>query len=170
MNFSGKRHAARELALKMLYQVDIGQTPVEEVLAEFEPDEEIGETPEGAISFAHSLVEGTARNIKTIDRLLASQAEEWAFERLASVDRNVLRMAIFEMLLDKRTPEEIVINEAVELAKAYGSEESGKFVNGILGALSRQRAAGALKIEAPEEEAEAGKKRKRKPLRMGPES
>jgi N utilization substance protein B len=147
MPVAGRRHAARELALKMLFQVDIGRTPVADVLAHFVPDEEIGEPPAESIAYAHALVRGTAQNLGTIDGLLSGLAEEWTFDRLASVDRNVLRLAVFELLHGENTPEEVVINEAVELAKEYSTDESGKFVNGILGNLSRQRAAGTLTIE-----------------------
>ena len=166
-----KRHAGRELALKMLYQHDQGPTPIAEVLDEFDPDEEIGLPPAESIPFAHNLVRGTVANLKQIDRLLAEHAEEWAFDRLASVDRNVLRLAVYEMLFGGETPEEIVINEAVDLAKEYGAEESGRFVNGILGNLSRERAAGTLRLEEPLSPEAAGEapKRKRRPLRMEPE-
>jgi N utilization substance protein B len=190
----GVRHAGRELALKMLFQVDLGRIPVAEVLDEFELDEEIGEPPAKSIVFAHALVRGTAQHLKEIDPLLSAHTEEWEFERLASVDRNILRMAVYEMLYDESVPEEIVINEAVELAKEYSTEESGKFVNGVLGNLSRQRAAGTLVLHVPEEEkrqlpvipetetfeyglaepdADASPsptKRKRQPLEMTPES
>jgi N utilization substance protein B len=148
----GVRHAGRELALKMLFQVDLGRIPVSEVLDEFELDEEIGEPPAASIVFAHALVRGTAKHLHEIDPLLAAHTDEWEFERLATADRNILRIAVYEMLYDESVPEEIVINEAVELAKEYSTEESGKFVNGILGNLSRQRAAGTLVLYVPDEE------------------
>ncbi|MBW3622761.1 MAG: transcription antitermination factor NusB [Armatimonadetes bacterium] len=147
-----KRHAARELALKMLFQVDIGRVPVADVLAHFAPDEEIGEPPAESIAYAHDLVRGTAQHLKEIDRLLSSLTEEWTFDRLANVDRNILRMAVYELLYESGVPEEVAINEAVELAKAYSTEESGKFVNGILGNLSRRRAVDTAGI-APEQAA-----------------
>ena len=147
MAVGGRRRAARELALKMLFQVDIGRTPVADVLAHFDPDEEIGEPPAESIPYAHALVRGTAQHLREIDALLESLTEEWAYDRLAGVDRNLLRLAVYEMLHESGVPEEAVINEAVELAKQYSTEESGKFVNGILGNLSRQRAAGTLTLE-----------------------
>lgn len=152
MRVGGPRHAARELALKMLFQVDIGRVPVADVLANFAPDEEIGEPPAESIVFAHNLVRGTAQNLREIDRILSSLTEEWTYDRLASVDRNILRLAVYELLHSENVPEEVVINEAVELAKEYSTEESGKFVNGILGNLSRQRAAGTLPAELKDEE------------------
>ena len=179
----GPRHQARELALKMLFQVDVGRIPLATVLDEFEPDEEIGETPPAAIANAHSLVRGTARNLRQIDAAFSGLTEEWAFDRLANVDRNILRLAIYEAFLLNETPEEIVIDEAVELAKEYSTADSSRFINGILGTLSRQREAGTLSI-GPETEpaaanpsppsndaegSEAPKKRRRQPLRMGPE-
>lgn len=172
MAVGGKRHAARELALKMLFQVELGRIPVAEVLHEFAPDEEIGEPPAESIAFAHDLVRGTAQNLPRIDWILAAHTEEWAYDRLAATDRAILRLAVYEMLFDNTTPEEIVINEAVELAKEYSTEESGKFVNGILGKLSRERAAGTLQLEEPaaeeqEEPPAKSGKRKRQPLRMG---
>ena len=190
----GRRHAARELALKMLFQVDIGRVPVAEVLAHFEPDEEIGEPPAESVAYAHALVRGTAQNLKQIDGMLSSLTEEWSFDRLASVDRNILRLSVYELFHETNVPEEVVINEAVELAKAYSTDESGKFVNGILGNLSRQRTAGTLKIEpelqeggtlpeidetvlepetSTEEELDAltpAPRRRRQPLSMGTDS
>jgi N utilization substance protein B len=178
----------------MLFQVDLGQIPVQEVLDEIELDEEIGEPPALSIAFAHALVRGTAQRLREIDPLLAAHTQEWEFERLASVDRNILRIAVYEMLFDDAVPEEIVINEAVELAKEYSAEESGKFVNGVLGNLSRQRAAGTLVLHVPEEDkgqlppvpetetfeyglgeptgdaVPASSKRKRQALRMTPEN
>ena len=189
MRAGGPRHAARELALKMLFQVDIGRVPVADVLAHFAPDEEIGEPPAESIAYAHALVRGTAQHLKEIDRILASLTEEWAFDRLASVDRNILRLSVYELFHEENVPEEVVINEAVELAKEYSTDESGKFVNGILGNLSRQRTAGTLQIEpalqqseplplieefapeppAPAPEATPAPRRKRQPIRMSTE-
>ncbi len=150
-----QRHAARELALKLLFQVDLGRVPVSETLEEFELDEEIGEASPQAVAYAHTLVRGTAQHLREIDRMLEAFAEDWAFDRLANVDRNVLRLASWEMLFEEGVPEQVAINEAVELAKEYSTEDSGRFVNGILGNVSRQRAAGVLRVEIvdPEEDA-----------------
>lgn len=147
MAVKGYRRAARELALKMMFQVDVGRVKVADVLAHFDPDEEIGEAPAESIVYAHALVRGTAEHLKVIDRLLETLTEEWTYERFANVDRAILRLAVYELFHEQNVPEEVVINEAVELAKEYSTEESSKFVNGILGNLSRQRAAGTLQVD-----------------------
>jgi N utilization substance protein B len=133
----GKRRAARELALKLLFQVDVGRTPLAEVLSHYRTD--YPDASPATMEYAERLAKGTARHLSEIDRILTDMAEDWSLDRLASVDRNILRMSTYEMLYEPDMPASIAINEAVELAKKYSTEESGKFVNGILGNLARQR-------------------------------
>lgn len=124
------RRQARETALKSLFQVDIGKVPVEDafdtVINEFEVEE-------GAKQFARELVFGTINHLKPIDEIIRQVAVDWNLERMANVDRNILRLALFEIYYLPEVPNAVAVNEAVEMAKLYSTEESGKFVNGILG-------------------------------------
>lgn len=125
----GTRRMARELALRVLYQVDIAQIPLDECFAfavEHMPIDEPGQR------FAYALASGTLRNLKEIDSIIARFAIGWPLERQPAPDRNVLRLAIYELIHHPETPPGVVISEAVELAKKYNSDESGKFVNGVL--------------------------------------
>jgi len=126
------RHQAREAALGVLFQVDLGKSDIEDAL---DPVRAQG-WPRDDWTLIESLVRGTRRHVADIDALIRSVAEHWTLERMATVDRNVLRMAIFE-LQHADTPVGVVINEAVELAKQYSTEESGRFVNGMLGKIVR---------------------------------
>lgn len=121
---------ARTRALQALFAVDLGgmnpDSAVENLV-----DGEKRLTP-GDISFLRSLVLGTASSLECIDVLIKENAVGWRLERMAVVDRNILRMALYEMLNYNDTPVNVIINEAVELAKKFGEEESGKFVNGVL--------------------------------------
>lgn len=128
------RRQGRELAMKVLYQRDVGQADPEEALAylcaEEAADQEVA-------AFAAELVQGVLRQLPNIDRRIAAYARDWRLERLASVDRNILRLATYEVLYRPDVPASVAINEAVELAKAYGGEDSAKFINGVLGQLVR---------------------------------
>jgi N utilization substance protein B len=129
----GKRRAARELALKMLFEVDVGKTPVEDVLAALPAEKYGAET----VAFARQLLEGAVAEREHIDALLRQYAEGWSLGRMANVDRNILRLASYEILYLPDIPASVTIDEAVELAKKFSTAESGKFVNGILGHLVR---------------------------------
>lgn len=128
------RRLAREVALRVLFQVDVGkahwQAALERSLKEVQlsaPQQE----------FARQLVSGVVAHQQEIDRVLGRFAIDWTLERMANVDRNVMRIAVFEILYLRDIPPGVSINEAVELAKKYGDEDSGKFVNGILGNVVR---------------------------------
>lgn len=119
----------------MLFQVDVGKLPIEEVVEiTFDEVSTDGETKR----YAESLVRGVLQYQNELDAQLSSAATQWSLERFANVDRNVLRLALYELLYVPETPVGVVINEAVEIAKKYSTAESGKFVNGILGTLSRK--------------------------------
>jgi transcription antitermination protein NusB len=126
------RRRARGIALEALYEVDCVGHPAAEVLAERLLDETV--TPATA-AFAGQLVHGVLKYQVLMDRLIASYAPEWPVEQMALIDRNVLRMAIYELAVDSGTPIRVAINEAVELAKLYGSDSSARFINGVLGTL-----------------------------------
>lgn len=125
----GLRHLGRELALKALYQIDIsGDTSNEELsrfFAGFPADER-------ARRFAVELVEGVRRERATLDKYLADVLQHWTIGRLSRIDHNILRLALYELIWLKDIPARVTIDEAIELAKRYGDQESGRFVNGVL--------------------------------------
>ena len=127
------RHRARTLALQALYEADqSGHDPVISLERLIE-DEQAGAEAAG---FARTLVAGIKGGRSGIDDCIRRSAPQWPVEQLAVVDRNILRIAIYEMLVGKETPMRVAVNEAVELAKAFGGDASPRFVNGVLGAIS----------------------------------
>jgi N utilization substance protein B len=132
----GKRRKAREVALQFLYQLDQtgagDPTPFEEDFWRRHPvDEE-------ARAFAASLVRGAKTQQVKIDAIIAECAEHWDLERMAVVDRNILRMAVFELLYEPTVPGKVAINEAIEIAKKFGTAESSRFINGVLDRIHRE--------------------------------
>jgi N utilization substance protein B len=123
------RTRAREYALQLLYQVDVGQGEWQPAIEEFLVQATV---PEDVKAFAKALVAGTLTRVEEIDKLIASHADNWQLNRMAVVDRNILRLGTYELLYAEDVPPKVSLNEAVELAKRFGDEESGKFVNGIL--------------------------------------
>ena len=136
-----KRTKARECALQILYQIDIRKDPPEELISEFwETEEAESEVKD----FAEALVKGTVTNTKKIDEVISKYASNWKLNRMAIIDRNVLRMATYELLFCEDIPPKVSINEAVDLAKKFGDMESGKFVNGILDKINKVAINGIL--------------------------
>lgn len=133
------RHRARQAAVQMLYQCEVGQHDIEEVVRTFWSANLPGSegAPEPVRTFAEQLVRLTTANLGKIDPLIVETAEHWRLSRMAALDRIILRLAIGEFL-DGSTPRNVVINEALELAKTFSGEESVKFVNGILDAVKRK--------------------------------
>ncbi len=127
----GARSRARERALQALYQVDLAKAEPMDALANAWKAED-GPADGEAQSFAEQLVQGVCAHLAEIDQKIEATSHHWRVERMAKVDRNVLRLAVFELTYMTATPRKVVLNEAVELAKTFGSEESGSFVNGIL--------------------------------------
>lgn len=133
-----KRTRAREFALQVLYQVDITKSDVKLCLDDFWKSREIN--TEGSIrEFTESLVFGFISHKGEIDALISEAAENWQLNRMAVVDRNILRMAAYELLYREDIPPKVSINEAIEIAKKYGNENSGKFVNGILDKINKTK-------------------------------
>lgn len=130
-----QRHLGRELALLWLFQIDVGKTPVDEALSTI-PDELQGLEEEG-IAFGCLLARGVREDRRRLDALINQYAHGWAVPRLGGIERNILRLAIHEILSLPDIPTSVSIDEAVELSKTYGAEESSKFVNGVLGAFVR---------------------------------
>ncbi len=130
---AGARRKARTLALQALYEIDTVGHEAEGVVTRLLAKARLSK--ENA-AFTGELVSGVVQNKERIDRNIRSFAPAWPIEQIPAVDRNILRLAIFEILLDNKVPVKVAINEAVELAKTFGSENSSKFVNGVLGSVS----------------------------------
>ena len=131
----GPRRRARIAALQALYEADSSQHAALDALQRISKTERLADEP---AAFALELVEGVLARREEIDRQIAAAATAWPVDQLAPIDRNILRLAIREMLGDNGAPVRAIINEAVELAKSFGSDNSAKFVNGVLGAIERQ--------------------------------
>ena len=124
------RRAARALTLQCLYEVDSAGHPVAEVLRR-----SLSRSPETVSTFVSTLTHGIFEHRESLDRTIASFAPTWPVAQLPVIDRNVLRMAIFELFYLNETPFKVAINEAVELGKRFGSESSPRFINGVLGSV-----------------------------------
>jgi N utilization substance protein B len=138
------RRRARHQALHILYQREITGVPVTEILAGDTWDVrpvDVEDVSEGLdmgepSPFAHELLEGVEKHQEDIDATIERLSQHWTLSRMPLVDRNILRVAVFELLYEDSIPSSVTINEAVEMAKIYGGEDSSKFVNGILGKLA----------------------------------
>ncbi len=154
----GKRRKAREMAMQMLYQHELGGSPLAEIFSCFEvqgcvDDADVAESSPGggqpaeaaaaidpeevrrarkSFAYARRLVAGTVENRSAIDDLIRRHAENWRLERMPAIDRNILRLAVYEMVHETSVPKVVIVDEAIELAKKFGSEQSGRFVNGLL--------------------------------------
>ena len=145
------RHRAREAALQMLYQWEIGRAPAGEIVRTYwagrdappDPEDEFADAvPEAALvederAYANALAAGTIERVSEADELIAAHARNWRIERMAVVDRLILRLAIYELLARPETPPAVVINEALELARTFSGEEPVPFINGVLDAVRK---------------------------------
>jgi N utilization substance protein B len=135
-NAMGKRRKAREVALQFLYQLDlhgaVDPMPYEPEFWQRHP------VDPATRAFAESLVRGSKQQQSKIDQLLAQYAEHWDLERMAVVDRNILRMAVYELLWQPDVPPKAAINEALEIAKKFGTTESSRFINGVLDRIHKE--------------------------------
>lgn len=132
----GARTSGRQAALQMLFGIDAAadadaEATIRAFWREFEAD------PEGR-AYADSLVRGVAGNLERVDELIRTSSTNWRLERMARVDRNLLRMAAYELLEQKSVPRAVILDEAIELAKLFGSEDSGAFVNGVLDRIAEE--------------------------------
>jgi len=132
------RRRARILALQALYEIDATQHLPGSVI-----DRRLGEDPlpEDGEAFVRELITGVLKHKADLDDMIQKYAPEWPIDQMAVIDRNVLRMAIFEFYVGKLTPIKVAINEAVELAKLFGSDSAPRFINGVLGAVAAQGSA-----------------------------
>lgn len=142
------------MAIQMLYQFDVGGSDLRQIFATFDLVPYLNQTAEGenpraaskqrrrrfesAFEYARTLVSGTVEKVEEIDALIAGQADNWRLSRMPVVDRNVLRLAIYELIVEEDIPKLVVVDEAIELAKRFGSENSSRFVNGLLDGLLKQ--------------------------------
>jgi N utilization substance protein B len=131
---SGRRRKSRELALQLLYQNDLAGTAPAEM---FLRTEEFLEARPDVQQYAARLVEGTLARRDELDAKLSERSEHWRLGRMAAVDRNLLRLALYELLYENDTPDAVVIDEAVEIAKKFSTPSSGPFVNGVLDGIRR---------------------------------
>lgn len=147
----GSRRKAREKALQILFQLDFRDDDIEVICSEFWSGNRAGEKVR---EFADKLVKGTHANRERIDRIIGSTVEHWSMERIALVDRAILRCATYELLYMPDIPPKVTINEAVEIAKKYGTDESGRFVNGVLDRIREKTAESEALTGPPEEDTE----------------
>ena len=131
------RLKARGLALQALYEIDTTKHNVEVTLKSLLAGEKI---TDANAELVRRLVNGVLQNKEKIDGKIREFAQAWPLEQMPAIDRNILRLAIFEILIDNKVPIKVAINEAIELAKTFGAESSSKFVNGVLGSVSTMAA------------------------------
>ncbi|MDD5439415.1 MAG: transcription antitermination factor NusB [Candidatus Omnitrophica bacterium] len=131
-----RRSKARECAIKVLYAMDITKDTSEVCLDDFWKNQDV--TNEEIKIFTTYLVKGVEGHYGDIDAVISKYATNWQIDRMAAIDRNILRMAVFELLHDQDIPSKVTINEAVEIAKRYGDKDSGKFVNGVLDKINKE--------------------------------
>jgi N utilization substance protein B len=128
-----QRRKARTLALQILYEIDLTDHPVGDVMAR---QLEVEKVREDNVEFVGLLVRGVLEHTPKLDVLIHQHAPEWPIDQMSVVDRNILRIALFELMEVGKTPLKVAINEAVELAKTYGSDSAPRFVNGVLGSIA----------------------------------
>ncbi len=138
-----KRTRSRECALQILYQIDITKSRFSGALSDYLMDHEVSDEIR---NYCEKLVEGTVKNLGNIDSAIIRYATNWQLNRMAVVDRNILRLATYELLYLEDIPPKVAINEAVELAKKFGDNDSGKFVNGVLDKISKEELKNVKKI------------------------
>jgi len=133
------RHAAREAAVQMLYQWEVGKLSMLEVMSTYWTPGLTRDEPmsDGMREFAAGLVNGVAASLSRIDPLIAEAAQHWRIERMAITDRIILRLAVYEFLEQPETPARVIINEALELARTFSSDDAVRFINGILDGIRR---------------------------------
>ncbi len=140
------RRAAREEAFKIIFQIDLGRNSWNEVLSRNLKDSTLSEAGQ---LFLKQLVEGTMTHLTEIDAEITKYAQDWKLDRMLSTDRNILRMSLYELKFFNDIPAGATVNEAVELAKTYGDDNSGRFINGILGNIIRS--SGLTEVELKED-------------------
>ena len=142
----GRRRKSRESALQVLYQLNIIKQDARTALARFQEhflsNEEVDD-------FLKRLVLGVLENLPQLDRLIEHYSENWRLDRINTIDRNILRMALFELLYCEEIPPKVTINEAIDLGKRFGSEDSGSFINGILDRIQNEAVKKPIEPKSP---------------------
>lgn len=136
----GARRKARELALQMLFQHDMSGNGADQIIETFE---ELQKSKANTQEFAKKIFRGTVANMTDIDEKIQNQAENWRLSRMAAVDRNIIRMSVYEFLHENDTPKLVIIDEAIEIAKRFGTQKSPQFINGILDGILKRYNLGA---------------------------
>ncbi|MBI2345474.1 MAG: transcription antitermination factor NusB [Deltaproteobacteria bacterium] len=131
----GHRRQSRECALQLLYQIDVGGSPISDTISDYW---EAHAVPSEVSTFADELVRGTCAQHAIIDEAIAKHSANWRLPRMAAVDRNILRMAVYELYHCPDIPVRVTLNEAIEIGKKFGTEESGAFINGILDQVAKE--------------------------------
>lgn len=131
----GARRKARECALQMLFQYDLARQPVDELIQTYWG--ELAEAADEVRDFANDLTKGVISHLEEIDDRIRQRTEHWRIPRMAVVDRNLLRLAVYEFMYQHQTPKTVAINEALEIARRFSTHEATQFVNGILDAIKR---------------------------------
>lgn len=134
----GRRRLGREIALQALYVADVSHTPAEDAFAVVTRREGEEVDPETA-AFSRELTLGTLARVEELDEIIQKNAQNWAVNRMAAVDRNVIRLAAYELIARPDTPVGVIIDEAIEIVRKYSTEEATRFVNGVLDALKSLR-------------------------------
>jgi N utilization substance protein B len=132
----GDRRQSRELALKMLFQIDLSGLGINEVKNEYLDKESANNEVK---QFAISLVKGTLENIEMLDKLIIERLQNWEFGRISNVDKNILRLASYELIFCEKIPVAVTMNEAIEITKDFSDVESSKFINGILDKIRKDK-------------------------------
>ncbi len=130
------RRQARVVALQTLFEVDSVDHPADVVMGQRLEEKPL---PAEAVAFTQQIVSGVLETLPQLDQMIAEMAPDWPLEQMAAIDRNILRIAIYEITIDSQTPIKVAINEAVELAKLFGGDSSRRFINGVLGTLASRR-------------------------------
>jgi transcription antitermination protein NusB len=135
---TSRRHQAREAALQILYFWEVGRTDPQQAIDAYFREHQ-PEAPDATRTYAAELVRGTIADLDALDRSIEQHSANWRLERLAAIDRLILRMAVWELLHQPDVPPAVVIDEALELARTFGADDSVRFVNGVLDAIRKGR-------------------------------
>lgn len=130
------RTRARYVALQALYELDVTEHPLGTVIQARLAEETLDDS---TAAFAEQIVQGVRSRVEALDRFIAEHAPEWPLDQVAVIDRNIIRIALWEFAVNDKTPVKVAINEAVELSKLFGSDSAPRFVNGVLGSLAARR-------------------------------
>jgi N utilization substance protein B len=144
----GARRKARELALQMLFQHDMSGNQPDQIIDTFE---ELQKSKPNTREFATRIFRGTVAHLPELDEMIQNQAENWRLSRMAAVDRNIIRMSVYEFLHEDDTPKLVIIDEAIEIAKKYGTQKSSQFINGILDGILKRYNLGGVEERAARE-------------------